>query len=133
MRRNVTDSIMSKINDVLDFPLTRISPESFHDLLINGTYADYLEEFKDYQYRRVKNTHFYFRKGMEKKYDTINSGLEYMLYETAMDATDTALLDNFYSSHRSLIQSVLKISVENESDVELYNSRRKILKKLMKA
>ena len=133
MRRDVTDSVISRVNDVLDSPITVISPESFHDLLISGKYVDFLECFNECQYQRIMDTRFYYRKGMEKKYETINSGMRYMLDEVILSSSEKTLLENFYNSHKSLIQSVLKISVENESDNELYIKGCTTLKTLMKA
>lgn len=132
MRRDVNASVLDKINGVLDTPVQTISDEAFHSILQNGVYMDYLSEFNVSQYLRIDDTNYYFRKGMENKYEDINEYMGWLMDEVTLKDSDKMLLDNFYNAHKSMILSILKISTENETDAELYEKNIKILKKLMR-
>lgn len=132
MRRDVSTNAVNKINDVLDTPVLIISDEAFHQILQNGGCMDYLTEFNASQYQRIDDTNYYFRRGMENKYEDINECMGWLMDEVTLDDSDKMLLDHFYQAHKSMILSILKISAENETDAESYEQKIKVLKKLMK-
>lgn len=132
MRRDVNTSALDKINGVLDTPVLTISDEAFHSMLQNGGCMGHLTEFDAGQYWRIDDTCYYFRKGMESKYEVINEHMGWLMDEETLNDSDKTLLDNFYNTHKSMILSILKISTENETDADSYEKRIKILKKLMR-
>lgn len=132
MRRDINASMLKNINDRLDSPVIPITETSFHELLITGACQDYLRDFNNNLYRRIKDTDYYYRKGTECKYDLINDCMDWLMDTVTIDSSDAVLLEGFYKSHKSLILSVLKISNENEPDTEIYVRRNKILKRLLR-
>lgn len=132
MRRDVSMSVLEKINSVLDTPVQTVSDEAFHSILQNGGRMDYLTEFNASQYLRIDDTCYYFRKGMESKYEDINEHMGWLMDEVTLSDSDKTLLDSFYHTHKSMILSILKISTENKTDADSYEKKIKILKKLMR-
>lgn len=134
IRTDVGEDRIKSIFGITNISILQINEEEFHNLLMsdNSNLKDFLQDINPDLYSRIPETNFYYRHDTEGRINEINECLTEKIVKINFNQSDKNLLKKFYDSHRGLILSVHKIKTDNESDASRYESRQKILKKLLK-
>lgn len=132
IREKIADKVLYKINEILGdgYSIIPITSECYHELLLSGDDTLW-ESYDKNKFNSLQGTSYYYRKGTEGRIDDINPILFTHIEERPLNATEKKLLNNFYLNNRKLILSVMRILMENETDTEIYEQRKKEYKKLL--
>ena len=111
--------------------ISQINAEQLHSYLAICK-EDVLHVSKEANYSRVGETNYYYRNDAEKYRDDICKILKDIKLIERKDNDEKNLLTDFYDSNKPFLLSVYKIQMENTTDSNEYDYRKKCFKELCK-
>ena len=109
--------------------ISQINAEQLHSYLAICK-EDVLHVSKEANYSRVGETNYYYRNDAENYCEVICTVLEDIEQETEFNKDEKNLLTDFYKSNKPFLLSVYKIQMENTTDNQLYEYRKKCFNEL---